>query len=276
MGLGNRRYMDSGGEGHFDTMHVAMPRPSRAVMGLIIACGAIFVIQMIGESRMWLWDHFGATVDEAWQLWRLITFQFLHADARHFVWNMVGLFFFGPPLERLWGSRRFLIYYLACGTVAGLSFLAMSLVLEMPSLLIGASGGVLACIAGCAILFPGMRVFIIPIRWFAAFYVILYVFSILHDRNLSDGAHLGGMAAGAAWIVLLPRLRLQWRGRSHKLRRGQWQKKMEQARREQAEIDRILEKIHQQGIGSLSWREKRILHDATRRQRQQEREIHQY
>ena len=49
------------------------------------------------------------------QLWRWVTYQFVHADFFHVFFNMLVLFFLGPLMERWWGSRRFLVFYLLCG-----------------------------------------------------------------------------------------------------------------------------------------------------------------
>lgn len=47
--------------------------------------------------------------------WQLMTHMFLHADFFHLLGNMMGLFFFGPWLERAWGARNLFIFYFACG-----------------------------------------------------------------------------------------------------------------------------------------------------------------
>lgn len=47
--------------------------------------------------------------------WQLLTHMFLHGDFFHLLSNMMGLFFFGPWLERAWGARNFFIFYIACG-----------------------------------------------------------------------------------------------------------------------------------------------------------------
>src|ERR1035441_4652533 len=54
------------------------------------------------------------------QIWQLITYQFLHANFSHILFNMFGLWMFGMEIENIWGSRKFLYFYLLCGVVAGL------------------------------------------------------------------------------------------------------------------------------------------------------------
>ena len=90
----------------------------------------------------------------------------------------------------------------------------------------------------------------------------------------SDVAHLGGAVAAAFWLWVVPRAAPAISDGRQRLRRGTWRRRIEQMQQEQQEIDRILDKIHEAGIGSLTRRETKILHDATRRQRQQEQEVH--
>ena len=73
------------------------------------------------DSSSWLqdWGHF--SVDKAifhLQLWRSITFEFLHSSLVHLLLNMLGLYFFGPIVESYLVRQRFLVFYLLCG-IAG-------------------------------------------------------------------------------------------------------------------------------------------------------------
>lgn len=186
------------------------------------------------------------------------------------MFNMVGLYFFAPPLERAWGSGRFVAFYLFCGAFGGLCYIIMSVMLPNLSFLVGASGGIMGCLMACAILYPEMIFLIVPIRWAAGFFVVLYVFSILNDRNYSDAAHLGGMVAAAIWIFAGRALaRTNWGMPSiaERMRQRSRQKQADKLTELQQEADRILDKVHDEGIQSLTEREKKILQDATRMQR---------
>ncbi|WMJ75568.1 rhomboid family intramembrane serine protease [Cytophagaceae bacterium ABcell3] len=59
----------------------------------------------------------------AFQPWQFLTHMFMHAGFGHLFGNMIGLFFFGPMLERTFGSQRFLVYYLICGLGASLIYM---------------------------------------------------------------------------------------------------------------------------------------------------------
>jgi len=197
---------------------------------------------------------------------------------------MLGLYFFGPPLEKLWGARNFILFYLICGLCGGLSFLALAGVLasffDYPQLLwaplVGASGGILGCLAACAILFPHFIILIFPIRWVAGFFVVLYAMTVVFEHNLGDAAHLGGMVAAGAWILAGPALARLFRARLEKMGRGAWQRRMDRMRRRQEELDGILDKIRRDGIASLSSSDKKKLKEATRLQDQQDREINRH
>ena len=131
--------------------------------------------------------------------------------------------------------------------------------------LLGASGAILGVLAACAILFPQFIVFLfiipMPIRVLAVVMTLLYVVNIIAGGQNAggDAAHLGGMAAGAAYILLLPKLeRLKLR-----MHAQSWEKRMEESRKLRFEVDRILAKVHRFGLHSLTTREKRTLKKAT-------------
>ena len=288
MGLGDRTYWKDdqgsggygggGGGGMNMSPRLNLPKPTPVVKWLMISCAVIFVIQIFFNADL-RWEVFfraGVLRPRYYEIWRLLTFQFIHGSAMHFMGNMMGLYFFGLPLEKHFGAKKFLVFYLVCGFVGGLCYLVMVCVWPQFELvpLIGASGGVLGCLMGCVILFPGFKVLIFPIRWVAAFFVVLYVLSLAHDKDLSDAAHLGGMGAAALWVLFLPKVQLAAQGANMKRQQGSWDRKMKQREDEQGEIDRILDKIKAQGLNSLSRREKNTLQKATKRQQTEEDKAH--
>ena len=295
MGLHDRPYWreggsfyDAGGRAGRGVM-IGMPRPGRAVKMLLIINLVVFVFQMIFDNPREgyrfgiLSAYFGATPGAFWQLWRYVTFQFLHStgDFFHILLNMLGLYMLGTPLEQQWGTRRFVRFYLICGAVAGVAYVIIGNVVGMADVpIVGASGGVFGVLLACAVLFPQFRLilflFPVPIRF--ACVVIFGIMGVVvlqaaatgrfSPRFWSEVAHLGGAAAAACWIWALPKLRgaaAEARGRRN---RGAWERKLRKRAEEQAEIDRILAKIHDAGLGSLSEREKKILREATRKQQE--------
>jgi len=297
MGLHDRPYMQDdasftgGGGGMMRGISAGLPKPSKAVKWLLIINGVAFVLQLVFDLgfSIRLSDWLGATAGGFWQVWRYLTFQFLHDTTSlwHIGLNMLGLYMFGTPLEQLWGARRFLRFYLSCGVVAGLLYVIVGLWLGNPRWmpLIGASGGVYGILLACAVLFPHFRIiflfFPVSIRLGAIVIfggMILYLLSSLKAGVYSGGfwsqvAHLGGAGMAAMWMWVIPRFKGTAQGVVRKANRGAWERKMRHKRDEQAEIDRILDKIRTEGLGSLTWKEKRTLKEATRKQQREERDI---
>jgi len=241
---------------------------------LTINIAIFFAGLLIKPLGIFLYKWFAinaGTLSTAIQPWRLITYQFLHDpdDLLHIIFNMLGLFFLGPTLERNWGSRKFLIFYLSCGAAGGLFYLLLVAVNVLPGLpMVGASGAILGMLAACAILFPQFVVFFflfpLPIRLAAIIFTLLYIANILMGGPNAggDAAHLAGMAAGAVYVWYKP-----WREKIKlKTATGQWQRKVAKHRNLQAEVDRILDKVQKQGITSLTRKERDILEEATRQE----------
>ena len=115
----------------YDTggMRLGMPKPTRAVKYLLVANFAVFLVQELFIIRhVNLAEYFGATAEGWWQVWRYLTFQFLHEpyNLLHIVLNMLGLYMLGTPLETLWGPKRFLQFYLSCGAFAGVVYVIVA------------------------------------------------------------------------------------------------------------------------------------------------------
>ena len=277
MGLYDRDYTQADFESqprYGPHMRMAMPKITPVVKWLLIINVSIFVVMFLIdplESFFFHWfSVYPATVLTSLQIWRPITYQFLHDGPWHIFGNMLILFFFGPMLERFWGSRKFLTFYLICGAIGGLLYPFLVLVgwLDV-AYLVGASGSILGLLAAGAILFPNMMIYIlgiipIKLRVIAIIIVAISIIILLRPDKVGnaggEAAHLGGMVAGAVYV-----LSQSWRDKFRlKLRSGAWEKKMTSQRNLQAEVDRILEKVHSEGIQSLTMKEKRILRQATR------------
>ncbi len=279
MGLYDRDYTraDYNSKFHYaPQMRMGFPKITPVVKWLLIINVAVYLVSIIippfGRFA-YRWFPLDATsVPRVLQLWRLVTYQFLHDP--NFIWhiffNMLGLFFLGPTLERYWGSRRFLPFYLGCGVAGALFYMLLVLVGFLPAgEMVGASGAILGMLAACAILFPQFVVIIlffpVPIRVAAVAFTAIYIVTLItKGANAGgDAAHLAGMAAGAAYVYSK-----SWRTKFNlRVRTGRWQRKMARQRELQFELDRILQKVHEQGIHSLTAKEKRILQKATEAER---------
>ena len=157
----------------------------------------------------------GSIVTVGFEIWQLLTYGFLHSGIAHLVMNMLALYMFGGPIERVFGSRHFLVYFLVCVIGAAI---AQLVTIEYftggfyPT--VGASGGVFGLLFAFALFFPREKLilFPIPVPMPAWLFVTLYGAAELFfgvTRTLSGiahFAHLGGMAAGFLLIQY-------WRGR---------------------------------------------------------------
>ncbi len=155
---------------------------------------------------------------EMFRPYQLVTHMFMHADIGHLFFNMLGLFFFGPPLEALWGARRFLFYYLFTGFGAlALHLLVKYLEINMLSGVadlacvptLGASGAIFGLLAGYAANFPNNIISLIfpPISMKAKYFVLIYAGLELYmgiggfSSGVAHFAHLGGAISGYLLIV---------------------------------------------------------------------------
>ncbi|MBT8078831.1 MAG: rhomboid family intramembrane serine protease [Gammaproteobacteria bacterium] len=138
--------------------------------------------------------------------WQLLTYGFLHATGTltHIFFNMFALWMFGRDLERIMGSRRFLTYYLTCVVGAGLVQLLVAGFTGVPTVTVGASGGVFGILLAFAMAFPNRMIMLIfppiPMRakYFVFFYGLLELYLGVSGVNpgVAHFAHLGGMLFG--------------------------------------------------------------------------------
>jgi len=138
------------------------------------------------------------------EIYQIVTYQFLHGSFTHLFFNMFALWMFGCVIERVWGPRKFLIYYLACGIGAGLCQELVQFLMGSYSLTIGASGAVYGILLAFGMTFPEERIFIFPLpipikaKWFVAIYAAIELYSAVHSAGdgVAHMAHLGGMLFG--------------------------------------------------------------------------------
>ncbi len=222
------------------------------------------------------------------QLWRLVTHAFCHDryGVWHIFFNMLFLYWFGCTLEAMYGSREFLLFYLAAAVIAGLAFVGLDLFTGSSVPGIGASGAVMAVAMLYALHFPRETFCIfwaiqVEMRWLILFYVIWDLHPVLltlsGDRlytGVAHSAHLGGLAFGfcygwyewrlAPLLGWVPALRQSRPVRSRPpLALG--------TRREPPpdpdaqRMDQLLQKIYESGQDSLTVEERAYLHEASER-----------
>lgn len=203
---------------------------------LIINVLAFLVCTLMGTDAMGgyvlnnvLGLHFFMAPD--FRVYQLFTYMFMHGGWDHLFFNMFALWMFGCVVERVWGPKKFLFYYISCGVGAGLfqelaqfgqfylmaseqipefSWTMVSAVAHNSAGLlnawttVGASGAIYAILLAFGMIFPEERIFIFPLpipikaKWFVMIYAGIELFSALSTTG--DGvahlAHLGGMVFG--------------------------------------------------------------------------------
>ena len=200
-------------------------RPASAIpnviFALLIANGLVFALQQMNPPFMRfffaLWplaDGLYPTYEQFvpnWQrlaapfkLWQLLTYGFLHGNTTHIFFNMFGLWMFGRDLERLMGSKRFLIYFLVCVVGAGIVQLIVAAFQGGIYPTVGASGGVFGILLAYGLTFPNRIIVPLfpPIPMRAITFVIIFGLLELYlgisggAPGIANFAHLGGMLFG--------------------------------------------------------------------------------
>lgn len=244
---------------------------------LLIANGAVFFLQMfVGPSAVYT---LGLVPRLAWSrlyVWQFATYMFLHGGLLHLALNMYALYIFGSEIERMWGPKAFLRYYLITGIGAGLFHTLLTPMSVVPT--IGASGAVLGVLTAFAVMFPDRQItlllfFILPVTLRARTLAIGYaVISLLSGASGSpDGiahfAHLGGMLVGYLYLKRgggLSELKAkytQWQRRRNMRVHREREEELEKLRRL---ADAVLDKANAVGFENLTGDEKRILKRASR------------
>jgi membrane associated rhomboid family serine protease len=238
--------------------------------------------------------------------WTLVTYAFLHAGIWHLLGNMLVLFFFGPRLEEHWGSREFIKVYLIAALAGGVASVLL-LPFAPAGVIVGASGAALGLLVAYAMLWPDNEVHIwgifpIKVKWLVAILVVANLAMAAEGaRGIAVFAHLGGMAAtffylrspwgpkGWGNVYTAPKRSspvrsagtalVSWMGGkkggapSHPAgsaapAAGSGTGRSRQAERELLEdVDRILDKISEHGIASLTEAERKRLDEVSRKRR---------
>jgi membrane associated rhomboid family serine protease len=219
--------------------------------------------------------------------WTLVTYMFVHGGFLHLFFNMIVLFFFGPPLEGLWGGREFLKFYL----VAGLAGAVFSYVFAFNNAVVGASAAIYGLMLAFAMNWPDMPIHIwgiLPIKakWLVGFLAAVSILSLVggQEDGVAHFAHLGGFAGGYLYLKLQDQLtsrvsRLQEFVKRRKLSvtpggegESEPKQRTSRARREEDrmldEVDRVLDKISESGLQSLSEEEVALLDRVSKKYRQ--------
>jgi membrane associated rhomboid family serine protease len=216
-----------GGTGGFD---IRQMRLWPVTYWIVLVNGAACVAQLTSGGELTRWGDF--SIDRAlhhWELWRFITYAFLHADFFHLLFNMFALFYFGRIVENRLGAKRYIAFYLICCISGALGYLLIwrlgFLQPDPEESLVGASAGVFGILVGVLVVAPHtvvrllMPPVVMRIRTIALIFIGVAVISILGRGANAGGeaAHLGGALAG--WILISNAHWLNLFGRSKRRQR---------------------------------------------------------
>ncbi len=265
------------------------------VKQLLIVNVAVFVLTQISGMGFWA-EWFGLNphnVIFGLRVWQPFTYMFLHAGIWHIGINMLMLWMFGSELEKLWGRKEFLRFYLVSGAGAGVFSLVpyfLGVVSgyrgAIPSI-IGASGAVYAILLAYAVTYPDRKVLVYMIMPVKVKYLMLFMgfmtfSSIGNGDGISHITHLGGLVVGWFYLRRNGRYRglnipwRQWLSKFNKIkivkddspprtktssvppRKGGWHRVKNEADLRH-EMDTLLDKITRVGYEQLSNQEKERL-----------------
>lgn len=185
----------------------SMQKTTPVVLNLIIINALVYVAQMVLDKTMSFTNTIALYPYDSglFEPYQLVTHMFAHGGFFHILFNMYALWMFGSVLERVWGPKKFLIFYLACGLAAAIA----QMFVGAPA--IGASGAVMGLLAAFAYLFPNTEFFILPFpfpikaKYMVAIYAAIDLFGGLHPGpadNIAHFAHLGGMVMGFILVII--------------------------------------------------------------------------
>lgn len=282
------------------------------IKNLLIINVAVFFVQLLASNLMVGGKPLGYLLNiwfalnplgegSNFQIWQLITYQFMHGGFAHIFFNMFILWMFGMEVENIWGSKKFLYFYLICGIAAGLAQLFIAPLISSPAITIGASGAIFGVMIAFGMLFPDRYIylwFLIPIKakYLIGFLFVLEIFWVGDaGSNVAHLAHLGGALAGFVFIMIdstidVPLKRMfnrssgfgsqsnfqnpfsgladKFKQRSQNIEDAKYydiNQKKDDEEISQEEIDKILDKISQAGYQNLTEREKKILFEASKK-----------
>jgi membrane associated rhomboid family serine protease len=205
--------------------------------------------------------------------WRLVTYLFLHGSVLHLFLNMLALYVFGAELEQMWGTKKFVLFYVVSGVGA-----AIFSVITFTTPIIGASGAIMALLTMYAYHFPDRQLllfFVFPVKVRTAV-IIFGLFSLFASMGDNQGVahltHLGGIVVALAYIKIEP-LYCRWhegrvRIQQEKKRRAWVEGALARERYFDEVIDPLLQKISVGGMSALSAHEKKILRDMSKETRE--------
>lgn len=262
--------------------------PPRTLVGqIIVVSTALYFVQLLlGRPYFNLFALQADWWRAPWKAFQLVTYGFLHSEENpfHLLWNMLSLWFFGREIEQRHGYREFLLFYLGSIVFGGVVWTLFELASSGQGSVVGASGGVVACIIYCALYFPNriisLILFQIPLWLLGTVLVLLDLHgAIQQSGSTASIVHLAGAVFAYLYVTYQWRIE-NWIPFSGKLPSFKRRPKLRVLRDDddedepdtlEAQLDKILDKIKAKGQASLTRQEKRILEEASKKFRDRSR-----
>jgi membrane associated rhomboid family serine protease len=291
MGIDSREYLRDDDDGSYGGQKpvAQMSIVTKIIIGTVV----VFALQVLSSngpqqlSTVEQWMILNGRDLFHGQVWRLLSYAFLHMTSSplHIVMNMYMLYMLGRATAQLTGEREFLWFYCVSAVFAGMCSALFYGVMRIDPNVLGASGAVMAVFTLFAMHYPKQKLYLfgvlgIEVRWLLAAYVVIDVYpviSALDSRQLGDSgtahsAHVGGLLFG--WLYFRWNMRFTtWLDRlagraSTGIRARKSGLKVYNPKTTpdpdlSAHVDKILAKISEEGEGSLTDRERRILRQAS-------------
>lgn len=258
-----------------------------AVAKLITINTAVWIIISIGMIAIPASDHNfwvglfalpSAIADLPLRFWTVITYMFSQADFLHLLVNMMWLLLFGRLMLQMLGERRLWWLYIGSGLAGAAGFVISNIVNPGPyPYMLGASCAVIGVIGCAAMMLPKLGVQLlflgnVKIVWIAVMAIVLFV--VLEPSGYVSIAHAAGLAYGVGYAYLRRsgfawrwRLQQAWQNRVHhkKDTHRYTMPKSGDGANDEAQLDRLLDKVHRSGYQSLSPRERQKLFELSQK-----------
>ena len=234
---------------------LGLPPLTPTVKKIIIACVVIALAQWMlldddeigpgGASLTW-WLSISAygvsdgNVQFMLLPWQFATYMWLHGDLGHLLFNMLGLYFLGGDLERLWGARRFFQFYLTTGIGAGVVIWIWDVLWGSASSTLGASGAIFGVLTAFSVIYADRQIMLMfpPIPMRAIFLLpVAFGFTLVFgwNANVSHIGHLGGVLVALYLIKGDANLGFAIGGLGSRWHRYRMRKRLRAVRREEWE-----------------------------------------
>lgn len=180
-----------------------MPPLPPVTKALLLICTAVYCVQLLLPPGVESWFALQPVFSGQFMPWQLVTYAFMHANAVHLFFNMLGLWMFGAELEERWGRKRFMQFLLACALTGAFAHIPLSMAFGNAGPTVGASGALYGLLMAFAMTFPDRIIMPLfpPIpmkaKIFVAVFGALELFSgVSGSTGVAHFAHLGGMLGG--------------------------------------------------------------------------------